>query len=336
MSRIKLLEAPSDEMKLMLSRVSDGNPAVAREAGHQVAKALETPLRGGVLAGEILSGIYSAEKFDVNVPTEYPLDFLSPGTEKDFVAYVVPNHGYLPERYVQGDYVRVPVYDVANAISWNLKYSRDARWDVVARAMEVFEAGFVKKANDDGFHTILSAGVDRNILVYDADASIGQFTKRLVSLMKVLMRRNGGGNSTSVNRGKLTDVYFSPEAMEDILNWNIDQIDDMTRNKIFNSAEGSFDNIFGVRLHALDELGEGQEYQTYYTATLGGTLASTDVELLIGLDLSKNDSFVMPVVETVQVFDDDSLHRRRRHGIYGWASHGFAILDNRRVILASL
>ena len=57
---------------------------------------------------------------------------------------------------------------------------------------------------------LISAGADRNVMIYDADASAGQFSKRLVSLMKVIMRRNGGGNSTSINRGELTDLYLSP------------------------------------------------------------------------------------------------------------------------------
>ena len=33
--------------------------------------------------------------------------------------------------------------------------------------------GRSKKMNDDGWHTILAAGVDRNILVYDGDATAG-------------------------------------------------------------------------------------------------------------------------------------------------------------------
>ena len=101
------------------------------------------------------------------------------------------------------------------------------------------QSSFVKKTNDDAWHTLLAAGVDRNILVYDADAAIGQFTKRLVSLLKTVMRRNGGGNSSSINRGKLTDLYVSPEAIEDIRNWGVDQIDEVTRREIYNADDAS-------------------------------------------------------------------------------------------------
>ena len=94
--------------------------------------------------------------------------------------------------------------------------------------------------------------------------------------------------------------------------------------------------IFGVNLHDIDELGEGQEYQLYSIAQLGVTLPANKVELLLGLDLRRRDSFVMPIREQVQVFEDDTLHRQKRGGIYGWAEQGFAALDNRRVILMAI
>jgi hypothetical protein len=191
--------------------------------------------------------------------------------------------------------------------------------------------------NDDGWHTLLAAGVDRDLVVFDSDANASQFTKRLVSLMKTVMRRNGGGNSASNNRGMLTDLYVSPEAMEDIRNWGVDQLDEVTRREIYTAADGTVNRVFGVNLHSLDELGEGQEYQLFATDTLGGDVTTqSDVEFVVGLDLSKKDSFIMPVRQEVQIFEDESLHRQKRAGFYGWAEQGFAVLDNRRVLLGSL
>ena len=230
----------------------------------------------------------------------------------------------------------VPVYDIGSSIDYLLKYARDARWDVVGRAMEVLEASFVKKMNDDGWHTILAAGVDRNIVVFDSDAAPNQFTKRLVSLMKTVMRRNGGGNSASNNRGRLTDLYVSPEAMEDIRNWGLDQVDEVTRREIYTAADGTVNRVFGINLHDLDELGVGQQYQSFFGTTLNGQMDSGDSEIVVGLDLSKSDSFIMPVREQVQIFEDETLHRQKRAGFYGWAEQGFAVLDNRRVLLGSL
>jgi len=267
--------------------------------------------------------------------SEFPLDLLAPGEEDEFVAYTNPGHGRIPERQVEGDYVMVPTYSITASIDWLLRYAREARWDIVGRAMQVLEASFVKKMNDDGWHTVLAAGVDRNIMVYDADATAGQFTKRLVSLMKTVMRRNGGGNTGSISRSKLSDLYLSPEALEDIRNWQVDQIDEITRREIFMAADGGITRLFQVNLHDIDELGESQEYQNFFTNQLSGSLQGSDLELVVGLDLGNRDSFIMPVKQEVQIFEDDNLHRHQKAGLYGWAELGFAVLDNRRVLLGS-
>ena len=314
---------------------ADRNEAVA--AQRELAVALETPLRKGVLVGDVLDGIFEKIQMAPGSAAEFPLDLLAPGTEGDHVAYTNPGHGRIPERAVEGDYVMVPTYSVASSIDYLLRYAKEARWDVIGRAMQVLEAGFTKKMNDDGWHTLLAAGVDRNILVYDGDASAGQFTKRLVSLLKTVMRRNAGGNSGSLNRGRLTDLYLSPEALEDIRNWGIDQVDEVTRREIYLSGDdgAAITRVFGVNLHDMDELGEDQEYQKFFTDQLHGAVESSDKELVVGLDLSASDSFIMPIKQDVQIYEDDTLHRHQRAGFYGWAEIGFAVLDNRRILLGS-
>ena len=326
---------PTPERNQLLSRAGSLQREESLAATSELAKALELPLRQGVMSGNILDGIFEAINLQPGATAEFPLDFLAPGTEKEFVAFTIPNHGRIPERHVEGDYVMVPTYDVGASIDWLLKYARDARWDVVGRAMDVLQGQFVKKMNDDGWHTLLSAGADRNILIYDGDASSGMFSKRLVSLLKVVMRRNGGGNSTSINRGELTDLYISPEGHEDIRNWGVDEVDPVTRRDLIVGEGGLLVRIFQVNLHTLDELGEGQEYQNFYTNDLSGTMPAGKNEIVVGLDLRNNDSFVMPVRAPVQVFEDEALHRQRRAGMYGWAEHGFAALDTRRVLLGA-
>jgi hypothetical protein len=334
------LKTPTPEMNALLRRSGSNDYDVARAAQRELAKALTTPLKQGVLKGNIIGGIYQPIKFAAGTSTEFPLDFLAPGTEKDFVAFTIPNTGRIPERHIEGDYVMVPTYDVGASIDWHLKYARDARWDIVGRAMQVLEAMFVRKANDDGWHTIVAAGVNRNLVAYDDAATAGLFTKRLIALMKTIMRRNAGGNSTSLNRGKLTDLYLSPEAIEDIRSWDLSQIDEVTRREIFlaggDDTTPAVSSIFGVTLHDIDELGVGQDYQKYYLNVLGGTLSSDKQEIVVGLDLANQDSFVMPVRAEVEVFEDPTFHRQRRAGMYGWGEHGFSVLDSRRVLIGNL
>jgi len=334
MAEKQMFDATPEMVELLRKSGSgDVNESVAAVA--ELAVALQLPLRQGIMSGDITGDIYEKIPLAPGAAPEFPLDFVAPGTEKDFVAYTLPNHGRIPERNVEGDLVMVPTYDVGCSIDWLLKYARDARWDIVGRAMQVLQASFTKKTNDDAWHTILAAAVDRNILVFDSAAAAGQFTKRLVSLMKTVMRRNGGGNSTSINRGKLTDLYLSPEAMEDIRDWGVDQIDEYTRREIFVAEDGSINRIFSVNLHDIDELGVGQEYQNFFLNELSGSLEASDVELVVGIDQEKEDAFVWPVREEVHIHEDPTLHRQRRAGFYGWGEHGFGCLDNRRVMVGS-
>jgi len=330
-----MFEDVTPEMKELLIRSASPNRSEAEAASNQIAKAIELPLREGIMSGDILQGIFEGITLEPGVSPEMPLDFLSPGTEDQFVAYAVPNQGNIPQREVKSDFVTVPTYEIGNSITWLLKYAKNARWDVVSRCMQVFEAGFVKKMNDDGFHTILAGGVDRNIVVYDADATAGLFTKRLISLLKTTMRRNGGGNSTSMNRRILTDLFTSPEAIEDMRNWGIDIVDEITRRELYTAQDGSINRVFGVNLRDIDELGVGQVYQTYFTSVLGGSMGASDVEIVVGLDLSKNGAFVMPNRGPVEVNPYVTLREQRKDGVYGTAEIGFGVLDTRYVILGS-
>lgn len=328
---------PTAEMSALLRKSGSLQPETSRAAVHELASAMTVPMRQGVLYGNIYSILFTPVDFDGKSIIEFPLDFLAPGQEKNHVAYTVPNHGRIPERHIEGDVVRVSTYEIASSIDWLLKYARDARWDVFDRAMAVLNASFVKKLNDDAFHTVLASALDRNIVVYDSLALTGTFTKRLISLLQQVMRRNNGGNTTSLNRGRLTDIFMSPEALEDIRNWSTADVDEFTRREIFQATDGTINRIFGVNLHDLDEFGVGQMYQQYYTNDLAGTMGANDQEIVLGMDLaSANNNLLMPVREPLQIFEDDNLHRQRRAGFYGWTEIGFYNGDNRNSLLGSL
>lgn len=305
----------------------------AQPAILMLTEALETPLRQAELVGDTVTDIFERTYFAPGAQTRIPLDFYTPGQEAEHIAYTIAKAGSLATKQVEGDYLIVPTYWIGNSISAPNVYVRDANWDVVGRMMQVLQAGMTKKINDDGWHLILGAGVDRNILVFDSDAPAGLFTKRLVSLMKVVAKRNGGGNSSSADHGDITDIYMSPEGFEDIRNWNIDQLSDIDRSRVFNMKNNTLSDIFGTKLHELYELGESQEYQLYFTEALSGSLGS-DVELVVGLNKAKS-SFIMPVIEEASLVPDQRLFYERLLGWLTYMELGFACVDNRSVLLGS-
>lgn len=323
------------EMIELLKRTADSNQNVSAQAMKDFTVAVTTPLREGIMAGAVLEGVYENIPLDANATPEFPLSPIAPGTEKDFTAFVKPSTGHIPERSAEADSVMVPIISFGNAVDWSLDVANNARWDIVGDIVKAYYAGIVKRLNDAAAHVALAAGLSRNIVVYDGDANAGQLTKRLFSLGKITMARNGGGNSNSLNRSRLTDMFLSPEGLADMLNWGVDQVSDEIRTRLHTDPEGNLKRLFDVNLHEMTELGEGQEYQKYYSDILGGSLASQDTELALGFDLVSRTSFVMPTRGTLETFEDLTLHRQGRAGIYGWLKAGFGCLDNRSVILLS-
>jgi len=330
-----LIKLTPEQVALLRATASE-NPKVAKAAQKAFAAALTEPLRQGIFDEDNLGGIYRREVLAPGAQANYPLDFVRPGTEDlDFTAITLPKQGRVPERHVEGDELWVPTFQIANSIDWSLRYARDARFDVVGRAVRVYQMGFVRKINEDGWHTLLAAADARGLVVADTAAANGQFTKELVSRMQTAMTRNAGGNGQA---GRLTDLYLSMEAMEDLRAWDISEIDDVTRREILQSSGANMAMIYGTALHFMTEFGVGQEYQTYLDTTLGRSVTAVDAgdeEFVVGLDLSTNDSFVSPIRQELQTFDDEMLHRQQRAGVYGWMEHGFAVLDNRRVLLGT-
>lgn len=312
---------------------TSADKAVAEKARQEYAQALQEPLREAVLSGQIYNNIFTIEKYPLNVKPMYMLDWITPGTEGDYVAYNIPAQGELPRKLVNADYIEVPTYEIGASLDWNRRFAQVAGPQFLRKAQSRLEQMVTKKLNDDGFHALLMAAVDRGIVVYDAAAAANQFTKRLVSIAQLVMKRNAGGNSVTNNR-TVTDIYMSFEAFEDIRNWTLDIIPDAVRTQVFNSENGLRD-IFGTALHPIFEFGVGQEYQNYWTTDLGASMPSGDSEVMLAFDLSVDDSFVMPVHEELRVEFDDQ-RRTKLQGFFCDLMAGFAVLDSRRLLACTV
>lgn len=327
---------PSPELQKAFRAAGSADANVAIPAQRMFAEALTLPLQQGILNGDIVTDLYAPVELEPGVKWEMPLDFIAPGTEGTYIAYAIPNVGRIPERSIEGDYVKIPTYRIGASLDVTLRYLEEGRWDIAGRMLQVLEAMFTRKMNTDGWRVLLAAAKARNLAVYDNEATAGLFTKRVVSQLRTAMRRNMGGNSSSVNKGKLTDLFVSPECYEDMLNWDLSQVSDEIRTKIF--LGGPLAQIGDISIHDLDELGEGQEFQQYYVNTLGGTMSGSKLEIVVGLDAdnTKLDTLIMPIKKKAQIWEDPSYHRQGRASLYGWAEMGFGSCDSRRLILGQV
>ena len=76
---------PTPEMDQLLRQAGSLNREESLAATAELAKALEAPLRKGVMSGNILDGIFEAVRLAPGATTEFPLDFIAPGTEKEYI-----------------------------------------------------------------------------------------------------------------------------------------------------------------------------------------------------------------------------------------------------------
>jgi hypothetical protein len=199
--------------------------------------------RRGALKG-LVAGIVSCLTLDVKAETktDYESVVLDKGPiTMDGWGYDLPIKGEIPEQIVFGDTVQVPTYDIRGAIDYQIEHGDDKAWS-----------------------KIVELAGDSKIVTYDnppsAEELQAHFKQAMLQHVKVTARLDREEMFELGKRGPyhryvtfpievdvevkvkskcdLTDVYMSPEALEDISNWGVDQIDEATRKEILCNDTG--------------------------------------------------------------------------------------------------
>ena len=86
--------------------------------------------------------------------------------------------------------------------------------------------------------------------------------------------------------GSITDLFISVEGLETICDYWESYKDDYSNDtKVRLLGADSIDEIFGVKIHTVDKLGEEQEYQRYYLNELGGSIPTNKYDIIVGLSI---------------------------------------------------
>lgn len=283
---------------------------------------------GNVIAEEKLSVMpesYDIDKFFAVIPLDpkiyanehlcpFPLDLIN----QDNIAYC----NYLtggPWRHSGGDYVGVPGYTT----TLHGRY-KDADGGVR------IESRYNQMVEREQMQVLAASAYDRGIICDDSYCNRGM-SLRLIAVMKLVMRRNGGGKPTSRYRGRLTDLILPKEIYE---TWKLDikNMTEVERRQIFIDREGHISRAFGVNLHSCRILNKGGDIDQFLKDDLVIPYCEKD-RTVIGLDLTRKDAFVMPVwykyTEPPTYFEG-----KTRLNLY--AKYGIACLDNKRVLLGQI
>lgn len=351
--KLKLKNTPEqvELIKAMGSR--DAN--VAREATQAFAAFIGPVVSKVLMQAGTASAVYSDLAYDEDDNPSIPLDLWVGEGEGYTTVWSQNVAGGLPTSNVEGfSELKVATYRLDSAVSMLKRYVRRGRLDVVSKAVERMTNEVLVKQERNAWAVVLRAlaeaqsnGADHIERITGGALTLGG----LNSLMTLVKRINTSyaGGTTDSSYG-LTDLFVSPEIKGDIRAFAYNAVTNANtdlpagvREEIFRNAGAQ--EIYGITMHELVELGVGKKYNTLFNSFYGGTdsgspdfdQGNSGDEILVGLDLTK-DAFVRPVArnsETGGTFtalpDDQFVTRADKVGFYGSLEEGRVCLDGRAV-----
>lgn len=341
--KLRLKNTPEQVELIKAMASKDGT--VAREAGEAFAAFLGPVVNKVLMAAGTASAVYTDLPFDEDDSPSIPLDLFAGEGEGYVSTWSQTVAGGLPTSTVEGfGEMKVSTYRLDSAVSFLKRYARRGRLDVVSKAVERMANEVLVKQERNAWAVVLKALGSSGRVLDKAGGTDSTFQLSMLNALVTAVKRvntSYAGGSTTEAYG-LTDIFVSPEVKEDIRAFayqpiGISATTDLPANireGIYNSA--GTQEIYGISIHELIELGEGQKYQTLFNDFYSGAgWDSTTDELVIGLDLTK-DAFVRPVARQAEsggtftaLPDDQFVSRSEKIGFYGFLEEGRVCIDSR-------
>jgi len=349
------LKNTAEQIELVKAMGSRDN-AVAAEANQAFAAFLGPVVAKVLMQAATASAIYTDLPYDEDDRPSIPLDLWYDGGEGYVTTWSQSVAGGLPTSTVEGfAEMKVATYRLDSAVSFLKRYARRGRLDVVSKAVERMANEVLVKQERNAWAVALKTLAESGNVLYTDETSV-TFTldilNRLMTQVKRINRSYAAGTTTDAYG--LTDLFVSPEVKEDIRSFAYQPVSITTSadrlpvsNVLTNLPEGVREDIYrnagtqeiyGVAIHDLIELGPNQKYQSLFSEFwTGSTFTANADELIVGLDLTK-DAFVRPVARQAEsggtftaLPDDQFVARSEKIGFYGFLEEGRACVDSRAV-----
>lgn len=334
--QIKLKNTP--EQIELIKAMGSKSPTVAREATEAVAAFLGPVIRQVLETAGTASQIYRDIEFDEDSDPSIPLDlFFDQGT-----GYVTvwSQHmaGGLPTSQTEGvKELKFGTYRLDAAVSFNKKYARKSRLDVVSRSIERMVQEVLIKQEKNAWAVVLKAlaeawtrtvnsGLMQHVV---AGANAGAFGLADLNTLMVRIKRINesfsGNTAVQPYSNGITDLYVSPEVKALIRAFAYNPINttasassnragqdqwitENLRNEIYQN--GGMQSIFGINIVEMTEFGLGQKYNTLFNSFTagnqqgnlpapGGSWTNGTNQILVGIDNTRG-SFLRPVARQAE------------------------------------
>lgn len=323
--KIKFEKTP--EQVELVKAMGSSNKVDALEAQDAFAAFISPVIQEVLLQAGTAAAIYEDMTYNEDDSPSIPVDLYYGETEGTFSVWQQTVAGGLPTQQI-GSFqeIKVSTYPLDSAISFDKRYVRKCRLDVVARGLERLSNDVLIKQERNAWYVVLKMladAVTQNKKHVFRSNIAGEFqVDDINKAMTLLKRINAAYNGTTPvgNEGRgLTDLYVSPEIMEQVRGFaynpvNIKQapgvadgkeaipLTDSVRDRIFSA--GGMADIWGVSLHELLELGVGRKYNALFDEIAGtnlftkadgtssqGQFNGANSEILVGIDRSRR-SFI--------------------------------------------
>jgi len=297
--QIKLKNTP--EQVELIKAMGSKNASVAREATEAIAAFLAPVIKKVLLTAGTASTIYSDVEFDEDSDPSLPLDLFYNEGAGYVTVWSQAQAGGLPTSQVEGmKEVKFGTYRLDSAVSFNKKFARKSRLDVVSKAIERMVNEVLTKQEKNGWAVILKALAEAYTPVYAGgqvaqttyghtinSAAKGTFTladlNNLIVRIKRINESYSGNTPIQPYSHGITDLYVSPEvkamirafaynpiATNQALTqgttetvWSSSQfLSDNLRDEVFKQA--GLQSIYGVNIVELIEFGNSQKYNTLF------------------------------------------------------------------------
>ena len=275
-----------------------------------------------------VSRIYRDVEFDEDSDPSIPLDLFY--NEGAGYVTVWSQHvaGGLPTSQIEGvKELKFGTYRLDSAVSFNKKYARKSRLDVVSKAIERMVNEVLIKQERNGWAVILKALAEASTTTVNggalghvidsvaADTFLLADLNALITRIKRINESYSGNTAVQPYTNGITDLYVSPEVKGQIRAFAYNPINtaqttettaiagirgqyltDDVRNEIFRNA--GMQSIYGVNLVEMIEFGVGQKYNVLFgsfatAASLANWTTASD-EICVGVDNTRG-VFLRPV-----------------------------------------
>ena len=355
--KIKLKNTP--EQVELVKAMGSRDITVAREASEAFAAFIGPVVSKVLMQAGTASAIYTDAPYDADDNPSLPLDLWFDQSQDYVTVWSQSVAGGLPSSSVEGfSELKISTYRLDAAVSFLKRYARTGRIDVVSKAVERMSNEVLVKQERNAWAVVLKAlaeartpavgtnnGVAGGQIINSATAgtfNLGDLNN-LMTLVKRINTSYAGGTTT--DSYGLTDLFISPEIKADIRAFAYQpfttgggtNLPDGAREEIYRGAGSQ--ELYGVTLHELVELGVGAKYSALFNAFKGSqAFNDTASELIVGLDLSR-EGFIRPIARQAEsggtftvLPDDQFVARSEKTGFYGSLEEGRVCIDARAIV----